>query len=455
MSKFIKNKSVGYFIAIADAVLALVLAIIYMATYKSAIGNNAGGQLPETVGIFMFAGFAAQLVILLLPQYSFLNLAPIAMYSISFYKELYLIPDFIAGKVNNVEYNGGDFGLNMFYFILQLIILISAIVATFIGFYKNKKDADEDFKLKLNVPSIVKCAVGLALIVGASVGGAVATNGVQKAEQERIEQARIEAEKLAEYEKWATTFNPITDDVKAKADEVEYTFDPAEVLIKEQETYNYSDSALTSLTDSKTRADHNLVYYFEGSYREGYQGDYSATYAHIYLWDDGLFIGKAGDTTFKGYWFNSSLQNGTDDSGNDIKDCLTMVSNTNKYEQIDTTPIEGFYTKQAWIYLGFSWGTRSMGVSGFLYYPEVDIAIHMGVRNDHVYHVGDEFTKNTLKVYRILKDLNFGAVFVGDNYSITLPEGMVVDGRLAAAGEYTITATYNGFTTTKTITVVE
>lgn len=455
MAKFIKNKSVGYFIAAADALLALVLAIIYMATYKGAIGNNAGGQLPETVGIFMFAGFAIQLVVLLLPQYGFLNLFAIGMYSISFYKEVYLIPDFVAGKVNNVEYNGGSFGLNMLYFIMQLIILVSAIVATFIGFYKNKEDADADFKFKKEPKYIAKCAAGLAVIIAAGVGGLVATNGVQKAEEARIEQARLEAEELAKYEKWATTFNPITDDVKAKADEVEYTFNPKDVLIKEQESYNYSDSALTSLTDTKTRADHNLVYYFEGSYREGYQGDYSATYAHIYLWDDGLFFGKAGDTSFKGYWFNSSLQNGSDASGNDIVDCLTMVSNTNKYEQIDTTPIEGFYTRQAWIYLGFSWGTRSMGVSGFLYYPEVDIAIHMGVRNDHVYHVGDDFTKNTLKVYRILKDLNFGAVFVGDNYSITLPDGMVVDGKLAAAGEYTITASYNGFTTSKTITVVE
>lgn len=455
MENFLSKKSVGYYIAAADAVLALFLGLFYMFTYQSAIGNNAGGQLPETVGIFMFSGFIIQCVVLMLPQYGFINLFAIAMYSISFYKEVYLIPDFIAGKLNNVEYNGGDFGLNMTYFIIQLIIIVSAIVATFLGFYKNKEDADAEFKFKKDPIFITKCSAGAAFIIVAGLGGLLATKGVEKAEQERIEQARIEAEEKKKYEEWATTFAPVTDEVKAKAEAKEYTFDPKSVLIKEQETYDYSASDLSALTDTKTRADHNLVYYFEGSYREGYQGDYSATYAHIYLWDDGLFIGKAGDTQFKGYWFNSSLQStGVNEKGEDVEDCLTMVSNSEKYAQIDTTPIEGFYTKQAWIYLGFSWGTRSMGVSGFLYYPEVDIAIHMGVRNDHKYYVGDAFTTNTLKVYRILKDLNFGAVFVGDNYTITLPEGMVEDGKLAAAGEYEIKATYNGFETTKKITVL-
>ena len=89
-----------------------------------------------------------------------------------------------------------------------------------------------------------------------------------------------------------------------------------------------------------------------------------------------------------------------------------------------------------------------------MYYPEIDIAINMGVENDHVYKVGDDFSVNTLKVYRILKDLNFGATFDNPKATITIPNGMVVNGQLAAAGEYTITATYNGFETSKTITVV-
>ena len=455
---FIKNKSVGYWIAVADAVLALVLGIIYFATYKTAIGNNAGGQIPETVGIFMFVGFAIELVLLALPQYGFINLIAIAMFGVSFFKEVYLYPDFIAGKANNVEYNGGDFGLNTLYIVMQLVILISAIVATFLGFYKKKEDENEDYKIKKSPLGIGKIAGGVVVIALAIVIGFVSTHAVQvKAEEELKEAQRLEKERLereAEEERLrleAKKFNPINDDVRAKADAVEYTFDPKSVLIKQKETWDYTNAALTA---TATRADHNLVYYFEGSYREGYQGDYSATYAHMYLWDDGLMIGKAGDTTFKGYWYNSSIQYGKDEDGKDIEDCLCMVTDNERYQFLNCDPSTGFYSKKTYLYLGFSWGTRSMTAFGFMYYPEVDIAIHFGEDNDHIFRVGDSFDKNKITVYRILKDLNFGAIFTNKTFTVTLPTGMLdSDGCLAAEGEYEIKATYNGFSTTRTLKV--
>ena len=460
--KFIKNKSIGYWIAAADAVLALLLGIIYFATYKTAIGNNAAGQVPETVGIFMFVGFVVECVLLLLPQYGFINLIAIGMFGISFFKEVYLYPDFIAGKANNVEYNGGDFGLNTLYFVMQLVILISAIVATFFGFYKKKEDEIEDYKVKKDVISLSKIAGGVVMITLAIVIGFVSSHAVQvKAEEDLKEAQRLEEERLkreAEEERLrleAKKFNPINDDVKAKADAVEYTFDPKSVLIKQQETWDYSNSALTALTDTDKRTGHNLVYYFEGSYREGYQGDYSATYAHMYLWEDGLMIGKAGDTTFKGYWYNSSLQYGKDENGQDIEDCLCMVTNNEKYQFINCDPSTGFYSKKTYLYLGFSWGTRSMTAFGFMYYPEVDIAIHFGEDNDHVFRVGDSFDKNKVTVYRILKDLNFGAIFTNKTFTVTLPTGMLDEnGCLAAEGDYEIKATYNGFSTTRILKVV-
>ena len=458
---FFKNKSVGYWIACADAILALVLGIVYFATYKTAIGNNANGQVPETVGIFMLVGFVIQLVVLVLPQYPFLNIAAIAMYGLSFFKEVYLYPDFIAGKINNVEYNGGDFGLNTFYFVMQIIILVSAIVATFFGFYKKKEEEVEDYKIKKTALGIGKIASGALIITLAIVMGFVSTNIVEKKAEEEIRLAKIaEEERLAreaEEERLrleAKKFNPITDEVRAKADAYDYTFDPKSILIKEQEEYDYSNAALTALQDTATRTGHNLVYYFEGSYREGYQGDYSATYAHIYLWDDGLMIGKAGDTTFKGYWYNSSIKYGQNEAGENIEDCLCMKSNNEKYQFINADPSTGFYSKKTYLYLGFSWGTRSMTAFGFMYYPEIDIAINFGEDNDHVFRVGDEFDKNKITVYRILKDLNFGAIFTNKSFTVTVPSDMLdADGCLKEAGEYEIKATYNGFSTTRTLKV--
>lgn len=469
IKEFLKNKSIGYYIAVADAILALIFGIIYFATYSVAIGDNANGHLPETVGIFMFAGFLVQCVVLVLPQYGFVNIIALVMYGLSFYKEVYLIPDFIAGKINGVEYNHGDFGLNMFYFIMQLIIIVSAIVATFIGFYKNKEDENEDFKIKKNPIGIGKVAGGLAVIIIAGVAGLVATKGIENKEKEKQEEAlrlaeiaKKEKAEAEEKERLDNLFNPITDEVRAKAAAVEYAYDPTQKFVKQQESYDFDNPALSNVPYTNTRTDAWLVYYFEGSYSEGWQGDYSPTYAYLYLWSDGFFGGVSGKDNIRGYWYNSSLQNGTDKDGNDIADCLTMVTNINNFESITTMPKDGFYQYEAYMYLdmGKVWnqGTngRSIIMCGFRYYPEVDIAIHMGVKNSHVYYVGDAFTKNTLKVYRILKDLNYGTIFGASSFTIDIPDGMVdSEGKLAAAGEYTITATYNGFTTTKTITVLE
>lgn len=459
MKKFIENKSIGYWIAVADAFLALFLGIFYIATYKQAIGNNAAGNVPETVGIFMLAGFVIECVLLVLPQYGFISLFAMAMFGISFYKEVYLIPDFIAGKANNVEYNGGNFNLNLIYIIIQFVILISAIVAAFIGFYKKDDDAKEDFKLQKNPLGIAKVAGGLVLIVAAVLTSTLTTSAVQrKAEEEAKEQLR-----LAEEYRIKNMFNPITDEIKAAAEANDYEHIPEELIIKEKETWNFDNSKLNSIPVNKSRTDAWLVYSFEGAYSEGWQGDYSATYCYLYLWSDGLFGGTSGKDNLRGYWYNSSLDKGVA-NGVDVADCLNMVSNINHFEKIKANTAQGFYQYDLWMYLdmGKVWnqGTngRSIHMTGYRYYPEIGIDINMGVLNDHVYYVGDEFNTSTLKIVRILKNLSYGTIFGSATSSITItdPDGVYdADKKVfVKKGDITITATYNGFTKEKTITVV-
>ena len=138
-------------------------------------------------------------------------------------------------------------------------------------------------------------------------------------------------------------------------------------VIKQQDSYNFSSSDLSGLSYGATRSGHELVYKFVGKYSEGYQGQYNTYDATIYLWDDGLFAGKSNSSEFKGYWYNSSLKNGQDADGNDICDCLVMVSNTNNFKTIITTPVaEG--QRQAYIYLNPGWGGRSVVVTGYAQY---------------------------------------------------------------------------------------
>lgn len=438
MKKFIQNKSIGYFIAAADALLALVLAILFFATYKDAVTNSGKGLVPEIIGIFALGGAAIEIVALLLPEYGFIHLGALVMYGISLGKQINLVPDLIAGKINNVEYEGGDFAMNIVWLVLQLILVGTAIAAAFIGFYKKDEEANEDFKNIKGTPKLVKMAGGAALVVAAVLSTTLITADL-----------KAKAARGAIVEEWT----PVTEEVKQAAAEFEYDFDPTDVLIKEEESYNYNDSALKNLKYSKTRSGHSLVYYFEGSYAEGYQGDYSETYADIYLWDDGLYAGKAKDTEFKGYWYNSSLADGQDADGNDIVDCLNMVGNVSKYESIITEPASGFYERQAYIYLNMGWGTRSIIVSGYKYYPEVALAINPGSDPLKV-KVGDPFSTDSWVAVRILKNLTYSAVFKKSEVKWTVPTALK-NGTAAEAGEYEVVAKWNNFEAKLGVTVTE
>ena len=63
---FFKNKAVGYFIVAADALIAIILTIVFFATYKGAMAFSA--VAPEILGIFLLAGAIVELVVLVLPR---------------------------------------------------------------------------------------------------------------------------------------------------------------------------------------------------------------------------------------------------------------------------------------------------------------------------------------------------------------------------------------------------
>lgn len=452
IQEFLKNKSLSYYVVLADAFLALVLSIVFFLTYKGSMPNNAWGNVPETIGIFLLAGFFLEAVVLFLPQYKFIHIGALVMFGLSLMKEMIIIPNLIADFVNNVFFQGGSLPVNIFYIIIQFIIIISAVVVAFSSFYKDEVEEAKDFKNIKGQPEMIKLIVAgaavLAVVLSSSITTAVMTKNAA------IGGGGTDSETSSEL----PVFDPITEDIKATALAYDYSYNPDSVLIKEQATWDYTNPDLTALsTTSGTRADHFLVYYFEGSYAEGYQGDYSETYAYLYLWDDGLFAGKAKDTNIKGYWFNSSLSDGVDSEGIDVKDCLNMVSNVSNYDSIITSEISGgFYSRQAYIYLNMGWGNRSIIVNGYKYYPEV--ALFIDAHNNGqplTYKVGDSFSTSSWTAKRVLKNLSYSSVFKASEVTWATPAGMVASGKLAAAGEYQITATWKGIQGTIAVTVTE
>ena len=175
--KLFANKSIGYYMAAGIAALALITAILFIATQEGNMGNYAAGVGPETIGVFLLAGFVVELVALFLPQYRFIHIVALAMFGLAFYKETIIIPDFIAGKINNVEYNGGNYELNMFYLIALAILVIAAIAVSFLGFYKDEKEAMREMNLeKNNLQKIVRVGVGAVVVIAAVLTTSLVSN---------------------------------------------------------------------------------------------------------------------------------------------------------------------------------------------------------------------------------------------------------------------------------------
>lgn len=463
MKNFIKNKSIGYFIAVADAILALVLGIIYLATFKGAIGNNAAGAVPESIGIYLLAATLVEVVMCIVPQYRFVNVVFLVLVGLALYKETYLIPDFIAGLANGVEYNGGNAALNIFYEVVLLIIFISGIVASFMGFYKDDEEAKADFKNIKGVTNLAKIGGGAAVVIASVLVSTLVVGNLKANAGGGGESTDPVVEEV--------TFNPITDDVKALCDAYDYDYDPADLIIKEKESWDFSDATLSALTKARTREDHYIAYAFEGVYSEGYQGQYNEYYIYMWLWDDGVYYGTSTSNnsynTWKGFWYNSSLANGQDESGNDIEDCLIMVSSSSNYASIICEPAKGFYSYQAYVYFNPGFASRSIIANGYRYYPPVTLAIDT-TQTGVEFKVGDMFSTSEWTLNRILKNYSFGACFdmrdldkskddSCDDMRVkwTVPSGLIVDGKFAQAGEFTIKASWGGMETEVTITVAE
>ena len=441
IKEFLKNKSIGYYIVAGIAALSLIFSIIFFITIQGDVMPHGGsGSAPETIGIFSIAGCLVALAVLVIPQYRFLILGSVAMFGLAMYKELMFLPNLLADEINNVHYQGGNFGVNLFYFFTILILIIAGIVATFLGFYKDDVESANDMKIeKGNVKKIGIVSGAGAVALAAILVASIVSNNLAKAKAVNVSD-----------DDDVVVFNPITPDIEAIADAYEYDVNADEVVVKEKESYTFSEASSVPTDGSRTGVD--LIYVFEGAYAEGYQGDYSETYASMYLWSDGKFGGSVGGTAVRGFWYNSSLKGGQDDGGQDIQDCLNLVSNVSKYESIICTKASGFYEWKAHIYLGFSWGTRSMEVCAYRYYPVVAIAIDPSIGGTE-FVVGQTFDRDGWVADRILKNLNYSAVFKASEVKWTDDENLKNKQKIEETGDYEITAEWNNLKATITVHV--
>lgn len=479
---FFKNKSVGYFIAAGVALFSLIVAIIFFATYRNPdlatqMGNKASGWVVDTIGIFLLAGFIVEVIVLVFPQYRFIHLVAVLMYCLAFAKDICLIIDFFLGIINGVAYNKGNFPLNFFFFFSIVAIVAASVAVAFLGFYKKEEEATADMPIK-GTAKIVKVASGAVVLVAtilvSSLVSANLTNGGgKKGGKQGGSQASSQTSSVQPRK------DPINDRIRQAADAVEYSFNPDSVIIKEKENYAYKaadekDGAYynpdysTLSAGASTREGHNLVYYFEGIFSEGYHGGYDTYSAYLYVWDDGLATGNSNGSKFKGYWYNSSIEFGKDENGADIADCLNIVCKEIKsvnsttgeveyqydnFKSIQTDTVKGFYQRQGFVYINPGWGGRSVVVSGYKYYP--DVAMFIDTDGIESFKVGDVFNREMdWAANRVIKNLTYAPIMETNRVTWTYPDGMLDENnKFVAAGEYKIKATWGDFEDEVTIKV--
>jgi hypothetical protein len=292
------------------------------------------------------------------------------------------------------------------------------------GFYKDEKQAQKEMSIdKKDMPQIIKVGSGAVIALAAVLIGCIVSKNI-------VDSSAANNDPL------------ITSAIRKAAKSAKYTYNPSSVLIKEEEKvedesthelvypYDYAAIANYPTNGDLPYEDAELVYRFEGAYAEGYQGDYSQTYAYLYLWDNGTFTGEAGTTSqgkIRGYWFNSSLEEGQDAKGRDIKDCLTMISNVSRYESIICQKVTGFYQWQANIYLRMSWnGDRQIIVNGYEYYPNCAMVIDTNGTETKT-NAGADYDLSFWQAKRVVTNLSYTAVFIPTEVDWYIDDGSDYD----------------------------
>ena len=253
----------------------------------------------------------------------------------------------------------------------------------------------------------------------------------------------------------------ITDEIKTIANNYEYDFDPASVKVTKDDVMDvngqFDFSEVSSLDVRANREGHNIVYKFEGSYSEGWQGDYTQVYGYLYLWEDGKLTGYFGNPNkipLRGYWYN------VDEDG---KDTLVIALPESDGGNAIGVKTSGFYQYETYMYIdmGKIWGQSSVGrsirMNGYRYYPEVALAIDTKGTNTETLTVGSTLDIGGWEVQRVLKNLSYSTCFEDDNNKISWQvNGAALNGttiQLNNAGTYTITASWGGLTATAVLVI--
>ena len=417
IKNFFKGKTVAFYIMMADALLAFILGIFFLATKGMSLANSASTHSPDLVWIFAFAGVIFEVAALIVPKYKCVHLFAIAFYCLSFAKELELIPPVIADEVTGVHFQGGSFPVQLIYLILLIIIVASSIYVAFANVLTDEaEEAEPKIKEKKGIIRAGAAGgvglVGLVFVLVLALGAGSSSKGPK-------------------------VYNPLD---AFKSEVIDYENDPTSIIFKQgaeededgyNKYYGKDNNAISTALSTDNRKGHWLVYEFEGKYTEAYHDSYNYDYYSIQVYEDGVF---KGSNNHQGYWYNVN---------EDGIECLVLKA-TSGNDMVCRRAEEGspymWYTDMK----ASQGGARTCKMNGYMYYPIIGIYIDTKgqiTKKGQVleYEEGSEFSHDNWTVMVVRNNLTASAVF--NESQITWQ-----DLDTSTVGEQTIKATWNGFT---------
>lgn len=419
-----KNKSVGSYLSLAAAVVALVTGIVFLTTQETAAPLGHTGVMP---GVMLLVGAVVSIVLFFVPV-RFGALIQTVLYNIALYQVVVQLYFVFADVINHVTFAGGNAGLCVFYMAGTLIACLLSVISCFCK--PTKKEEKVSGK---------QLTAGVAVVAAAAVCAGVFVN---------VNAAPGEIDSVAD----SNTEQAAGGSFDMKYSDNEFVSKSLDELI-----------AIPDETWTAKEMNGEVAYFFEGQYTEGFDTIVDPACLDIYCYKDGSMYGSFSgpDTSvglatshLYGYWYNY-------DENGDQNFVIHLLGNKDANGTIRPVDIEGGadadifvfatdhgdYSMEASLSYGVFDGmfTRNINIYGQEYVPAQSLTIDAG--NLRTFYTGDEFDPTELVV-----------TAVRGNGS----EENIWNGRLSYAGydsettgTKTVTATFLGATATFDVQVDE
>lgn len=370
----VKNKAPGSYLCLAAALVALVTAIIFLATQETAAPLGHTGTTP---GVILLAGAAAAIVLFLFPI-RFGALIQAIIYNIALYLVVVQLYFVFADVINHVTYAGGNAGLCVFYMAGTLAACLLSVAACFFPQTADDDKLSEKGGARVWVPVGALAVIAVCVAIFSVQGGRQPASGVD---------------------------NP--SDPGAASDSSEpFRFSLADNTFADKSIEELA--AIPRETWAAKEAGGEVAYYFEGQYTEGFSTIVDPGCLDMYCCKDGSMYGSfSGPTTsvgggtiqyIYGYWYNIDEAGEYNFvihiTGNQNLDGSTIATNVAGGADADVFIFDtdhGAYNWEASMSYGLFGGmmTRNINIYGQEYAPAQSLTIDAS--NIRTFYTGDAF----------------------------------------------------------------